>query len=290
MEKLSKKHSKRKLLRILKVSRSSYYYNQKEKRNQREIENEILLEQITLIWQKSHKRYGSKKVHAELQKLKLEVNLKRVKRLMRENRLFSIIVKKYKVHRTNAEDGGEIKNKLKRDFSTEKLNEKWVSDITYIHSEREGRCYLSSIMDLKSNRIISHKVGKVMDVELVMKTLEMATYMRGSARETIIHTDRGSQYLSKEYRKYCKENKLELSYSRKGNPYDNACIESFHATLKKEYVHHKKFKNLEEIRQGIFEYIESWYNRKRIQEKLGYLSPVEYEEQLKKEIKINRAS
>ena len=170
------------------------------------------------------------------------------------------------------------------------MNEKWVSDITYIHSEREGRCYLSSIMDLKSNRIISHKVGKVVDVELVVKTLEMATYMRGSARETIIHTDRGSQYLSKEYRKYCKENKLELSYSRKGNPYDNACIESFHATLKKEYVHHKKFKNLEEIRQGIFEYIESWYNRKRIQEKLGYLSPVEYEEQLKKEIKINRAS
>ena len=103
MEKLSKKHSKRKLLRILEVSRSSYYYNQKEKKNQREIENEILLEQITLIWQKSHKRYGSKKVHAELQKLKLEVNLKRVKRLMRENRLFSIIVKKYKVYRTNKE-------------------------------------------------------------------------------------------------------------------------------------------------------------------------------------------
>ena len=92
-EKLSKKHSKRKLLRILEVSRSSYYYNQKEKKNQREIENEILLEQITLIWQKSHKRYGSKKVHVELKKLKLEVNLKRVKRLMRENRLFSIIVK-----------------------------------------------------------------------------------------------------------------------------------------------------------------------------------------------------
>ena len=114
------------------MSRSSYYYNQKEKKNQREIENEILLEQITLIWQKSHKRYGSKKVHAELQKLKLEVNLKRVKRLMRENRLFSIIVKKYKVYRTNIEERGEIKNKLKRDFSTEKLNEKWVSDITYI--------------------------------------------------------------------------------------------------------------------------------------------------------------
>ncbi|MBP9479136.1 MAG: IS3 family transposase [Sebaldella sp.] len=94
----------------------------------------------------------------------------------------------------------------------------------------------------------------------------------------MIHTDRGSQYLSKEYRKYCKENNLELSYSRKGNPYDNACIESFHATLKKEYVHQKKFKNLEEIRIEIFEYIESWYNRKRIQEKLGYLSPVEYEE------------
>ena len=119
---------------------------------------------------------------------------------------------------------------------------------------------------------------------------EWLTREKKEIKQTIIHTDRGSQYLSKEYRKYCKENNLELSYSRKGNPYDNACIESFHATLKKEYVHHKKFKNLEEIRKGIFEYIESWYNRKRIQEKLGYLSPVEYEEQLKNEIKINRVS
>ena len=101
---------------------------------------------------------------------------------------------------------------------------------------KEGWCYLSSIMDLCSNRIISHKVGKFMDIKLVMETLKEAYYVRGRKSNIIIHTDRGSQYMSKEYRDYCKSSKMIVSYSRKGNPYDNACIESFHATLKKEYI------------------------------------------------------
>ena len=269
-------------MKILNIKSSSYYYSKKEKRNQRAIENEILLSYIRLIWQDSKKRYGAKKVNSKLRKMGLEVNLKRVKRIMKENRIFSIITKKYKYYKKGNESVSLVRNVLNRDFSTETINEKWVSDITYIWSRKEGWCYLSSIMDLYSNRIISHKVGKFMDIKLVMETLKEAYYVRGRKSNIIIHTDRGSQYMSKEYRDYCKSSKMIVSYSRKGNPYDNACIESFHATLKKEYIHHKKFDTIEEIKVGVFEYIEKWYNRERIQEKIGYLTPVEFEEVSKK--------
>ena len=269
-------------MKILNIKSSSYYYSKKEKRNQRAIENRILLSYIRLIWQDSKKRYGAKKVNVKLRKMGLEVNLKRVKRLMKENRIFSIITKQYKYYKKGNESVSLVRNVLNRDFSTETINEKWVSDITYIWSRKEGWCYLSSIMDLYSNRIISHKVGKFMDIKLVMETFKEAYYVRGRKSNIIIHTDRGSQYMSKEYRDYCKSSKMIVSYSRKGNPYDNACIESFHATLKKEYIHHKKFDTIEEIKVGIFEYIEKWYNRERIQEKIGYLTPVEFEEMSKK--------
>ena len=269
-------------MKILNIKSSSYYYSKKEKRNQRAIENEILLSYIRLIWQDSKKRYGAKKVNVKLRKMGLEVNLKRVKRIMKENRIFSIITKKYKYYKKGNESFSLVRNVLNRDFSTETINEKWVSDITYIWSRKEGWCYLSSIMDLCSNRIISHKVGKFMDIKLVMETLKEAYYVRGRKSNIIIHTDRGSQYMSKEYRDYCKSSKMIVSYSRKGNPYDNACIESFHDTLKQEYIHHKKFDTIEEIKVGVFEYIEKWYNRERIQEKIGYLTPVEFEEMSKK--------
>lgn len=114
-----------------------------------------------------------------------------------------------------------------------------------------------------------------MDIKLVMDTLKMAIYKIGDTINLIIHTDRGSQYMSKEYRKFCAEKGISISYSRKGNPYDNACIESFHATLKKEYVHNEKFENL---RTGMYEYIEIWYNNSRIHSKIEFISPNEYEE------------
>ena len=123
-------------------------------------------------------------------------------------------------------------------------------------------------MDLHSRRIISH--GKFMDIKLVMDTLKMAIYKRGDTINLIIHTDRGSQYMSKEYRKFCAEKGISISYSKKGNPYDNAYIESFYATLKKEYVYN--------LRTGMYEYIEIWYNNSRIHSKIGFISPNEYEE------------
>ena len=197
---------------------------------------------------------------------------------MKENQIKSIIHKKFRNYNKSEDIKETTKNILKRNFDTEKLNEKWVSDITYIWTKKDGWCYLSSIMDLRSRRIISHKVGKFMDIKLVMDTLKMAINKRGDTTNLIIHTDRGSQYMSKEYRKFCAEKGISISYSRKGNPYDNACIESFHATLKKEYVHNEKFENLKSLRTGMYEYIEIWYNNSRIHSKIGFISPNEYEE------------
>ena len=161
---------------------------------------------------------------------------------MKENQIKSIIHKKFRNYNKSKDIKETTKNILKRNFDTEKLNEKWVSDITYIWTKKDGWCYLSSIMDLHSRRIISHKVGKFMDIKLVMDTLKMAIYKRGDTTNLIIHTDRGSQYMSKEYRKFCAEKGISISYSRKGNPYDNACIESFHATLKKNMYIMKNLK------------------------------------------------
>ena len=265
-------------MKILNIKSSSYYYSKKEKRNQRAIENEILLSYVRLIWQDSKKRYGAKKVNVKLRKMGLEVNLKRVKRIMKENRIFSIITKKYKYYKKGNESVSLVRNVLNRDFSTETINEKWVSDITYIWSRKEGWCYLSSIMDLCSNRIISHKVGKFMDIKLVMETLKEAYYVRGRKSNIIIHTDRGSQYMSKEYRDYCKSSKMIVSYSRKGNPYDNACIESFHSLIKREWLNFQKIQNYNHAYRLIFEYIEGFYNTVRIHSHCGYLSPAQFEQ------------
>ena len=151
---------------------------------------------IKSIWQDSRKTYGAVRIHKKLRKLGLEVNIKRVRRLMKENQIKSIIHKKFRNHNKSDDMKETAGNILKRNFDTEKLNEKWVSDITYIWTGKDGWCYLSSIMDLHSRRIISHKVGKFMDIKLVIDTLKMAIYKRGDITDLIIHTDRGSQYMS----------------------------------------------------------------------------------------------
>jgi len=158
---------------------------------------------IKSIWQDSRKTYGAVRIHKKLRKLGLEVNIKRVRRLMKKNQIKSIIHKKFRNYNKSDDMKETARNILKKKFDTKKLNEKWVSDITYIWTRKDGWCYLSSIMDLHSRRIISHKVGKFMDIKLVIDTLKMAIYKRGDITDLIIHTDRGSQYVSKEYRKFC---------------------------------------------------------------------------------------
>ena len=167
--------------------------------------NEALNEIMALKRKLQQEMEKNKKLEKDLEQKELDIDIlkKASAILMKENQIKSIIHKKFRNYNKSDDMKETARNILKRNFDTEKLNEKWVSDITYIWIRKDGRCYLSSIMDLHSRRIISHKAGKFMDIKLVVDTLKMAIYKRVDITDLIIHTDRGSQYMSEEYHKFC---------------------------------------------------------------------------------------
>lgn len=189
----------------------------------------------------------------------------------------SIVVKKYRPQKRSTKVYGKGKNLLKRDFSTTKINQKWVADITYTHTLKDGWTYLASILDLHTQKIVGYSFSRSMDTSLVLKALDNAVISQNPDEGLIIHSDRGSQYTSKDYRKEVVSNKFRLSYSAKGCPYDNACTESFHAILKKECVYLHTFIDYDHAKRELFKYIEGFYNRKRIHSSINYMSPLEYE-------------
>jgi transposase InsO family protein len=167
-------------------------------------------------------------------------------------------------------------NKLDQDFTASKANEKWVTDITYIWT-KEGWLYLAVVLDLFSRKVVGWAMDNNMERGLVITALTMALQTRKPPKGLLHHSDRGSQYASNDYQQLLKNNKICCSMSRKGNCYDNAVMESFFATLKQELVYHRLYQNRKEAKQDIFEYIEVWYNRKRMHSTLGYMSPHEFE-------------
>lgn len=167
-------------------------------------------------------------------------------------------------------------NKLNQDFQATQANEKWVTDITYIHT-KEGGLYLAVVLDLFSRKIIGWSMDANMERWLVINALNMALQCRHPPKGLLHHSDRGSQYASNDYQKLLVDHKISCSMSRKGNCYDNAVMESFFATLKQELVYHRTYESRKKAKQDIFEYIQVWYNRKRSHSSLGYLSPEEFE-------------
>lgn len=224
-------------------------------------------------------RYGAPKIHEQMKKEKLLEtipSLKKVQRLTRNMGLFAVVIKRFKYKNTKTTNE-ELPNLLNQDFTTTGLNQKWVADITYIHTIHDGWCYLSSILDLHSQKIVGYEFSKRMDESIVLKALQKAMLRQGNPKDVIIHTDRGSQYLSKNYIQAMKSYEAKRSYSAKGNPYDNAVIESFHAILKKEEVYRSTYRTYEEANLALFQFIDSWYNNKRIHSSIGYLTPNEFE-------------
>lgn len=189
----------------------------------------------------------------------------------------SITVKKWRPSQKNEGPIEARKNLLNRNFSTTDLNQKWVTDITYIHTVKDGWCYLSSIQDLHSKKIIAWSFGKKMTTGLVLNTLNQAVQTQHISENLILHSDLGSQYTSQKYQEQMDKLGIQHSFSNKGCPYDNAGIESFHATLKKEEVYQKQDQTFEQARLSLFQYIESFYNRYRIHSSIGYLTPQEME-------------
>ena len=237
-----------------------------------------MLERIKEIYFESKRRYGAIKIYRQLIKEGLSISLKRVQRLMKSAGLVSIIQKKYTPYKQSKELVLERDNILEQDFSTTSINQKWVSDITYIYVQKEGWCYLASVMDLHSKNIIGYHFSKQMTTDIIVQALKNAYASQRPKDTVILHTDLGSQYTSQDFKNLTSELNVIQSFSRKGCPYDNACIESFHATLKKEEVYQTTYVTFEQARISLFQYIEGWYNRKRIHGSINYLTPEECEQ------------
>lgn len=265
------------------MQRSSYYYcTAKHNECRIHIENTRLKEEIIRIYNENDGVYGAPKIRKELLKLNLgfAISIRRVGKIMKSVGLRSVVIKKFRPHKSESVyNGGE--NLLNRDFTTTNINQKWVSDITYIHTLRNGWCYLASVMDLATNKIIGWHFSKTMDTILVLTTLKNAVttqkYING---ELVLHSDRSSQYTSHAYQNAVKSLHIRQSFSSKGCPYDNAPIESFHAILKKELVHRRIFKDFQQAKAELFYYIESRYNRHRIHSGIDYLTPQQMEDKL----------
>lgn len=267
---------------VLKVSRSTYYQSFHKVKSSYAKENEAVLARIKTIHAESKGRYGAPKIHYLLTQEKVDFSLNRVQRIMKKAGIRSTIVKKYRPTSSTAQVV-ERENLLEQNFETTSINEKWVADITYINTLRDGWCYLASVLDLHTKKIVGYSFSKSMTTELVLQALANAIDVQQPEEGLILHTDLGSQYTSEDFEKAVKEAKIKQSFSRKGCPYDNACIESFHAILKKEEVYQSSYINFETARLTLFHYIESWYNRKRIHGAINYLTPQQLEDLCRKE-------
>jgi transposase InsO family protein len=264
------------------VSRSGYYKWRTAEPSQQEVQKKKVQERILYHFHDTEQRYGSPKITFMLRQEGYRVSERTVSTYMKELNLRSCVSRTYKVTTTDSNhDQPVAPNLLNQQFKFSAPNQAWAADITYIPC-REGRLYLASILDLCTKEIVGWRLGKRMTTELVLGALEDAYTAKKPKAGLIHHSDRGSQYASQDYRDQLSAYKMKASMSRKGNCYDNACIESFHSLLKKELIYCKKFKTQQQAYEEIFRYMELFYNRKRIHSSLGYLSPVQFANRLKR--------
>jgi putative transposase len=263
---------------VLGVSRSGYYAWRDRVRSERSERQEQLITEMRAIHAEQGKHsYGSPRMHRELQALGHEVSENTVARLMKENGLRATTARKFR-HTTDSNHGHPVaENVMDREFTATRPNEKWVSDITYVETD-EGWLYVAAVEDLYSRKVVGWSLGDRMTRELVESALRMAIGRRLPCGELLLHSDRGSQYASGSYQELLGSQGITCSMSRRGNCWDNAPMESFFATLKKELVHQERYATRAEARASIFEYIEVFYNTERRHSSLGYVSPQAFEE------------
>ena len=271
-------HSIRKMCRLLRVSRSGYYdWSQRAEsaRSRRNRELRLLIRQIHL---ESGGVYGARKVHRELLRLGEDCGRRRVARLMREDGLKGCPKRRFRRSSNAAPEHPIAANLLKQDFKADERNQRWASDITQLWT-RQGWLYLAVVMDLYSRRIIGWAMDRRVGRHLPVDALTMALGYRQPEGSLLHHSDRGPQYTSDDFRDVLKQHGIECSMSARGSCYDNAVVESFFSLLKRERVRGQTYKTREEAMADIFDYIERFYNRTRSHTYLGYLSPVQYENQ-----------
>ena len=273
----------------MKVSKNSYYHWLRKKDNVIEKKACVLLkERIRSIFEDSRQTYGSYRVQKMLEREKLVYSRSYVAFLMKKMGLKSILRRKYVITTDSNHSLGTFDNKLNRDFTSSKLGEKWVSDITYVRVNNDWN-YLTTVIDLADRKIVGWSLSEDMTTEnTILKAWAHARSNRALSAGFVFHSDRGVQYASNKMANIFSFNrKITQSMSRKGNCWDNAVAESFFKTIKNEWLYRFRYTSYNHLYQSIDDYI-NWYNTKRIHSSLGYISPLEME--LKLRDKINKAA
>src|SRR4051794_33702552 len=263
------------MCRVLRVSPGGYYDWRGRPKSTRAQACEALVDTIKVVHAEVKARYGSPRGHAELAAKGVPCGVNTVAKLMREHGLAARTKRKFRCTTDSNHDRPVAENVVDRQFEPEAPNRVWTADITYVPT-REGWLYLAAVEDLHSRRIVGWSMGERIDSRLVVDALEMAISRRLPDAGLVAHSDRGSQYASEHYQRLLAGHGIVCSMSRRANCWDNAPMESFFASLKKELVHDADYATREEARASLFEYIEVFYNRVRRHSALGYKSPIEY--------------
>ena len=264
------------MCRALAVSAAGYYAWRSRSESPRSIQARTLLSAIRVVHQESRETYGSPRIWDALVKQGHHIGEHCVARLMRVEGIRAKTVKKWRATTQSQHRFPVAANTLDRAFTVEAPNRVWAGDLTYVWT-LEGWLYLAVLLDLYSRRVVGWAMGQRLTVELAEQALTMALANRAPTAGLLHHSDRGSQYAATSYQRILAAYGLRPSMSRKGNCWDNAGVESFFGTLKRELVYHRRYATRDEAKQDIFEYIEVFYNRQRRHSTLGYHSPAEYE-------------
>jgi putative transposase len=264
------------MCRLLGVSRQGFYQWRGRPPARRALDDAALTERIKKIHAGHGRRDGVRRVRDELARVGVACSHKRTHRLMRAAGLRGVHPKPYKRTTLPGRFDPRLADLLRRDFTPPAPDLAWVGDVTYVKTWT-GWAYLATVIDCFSRRVVGWALADHMRTDLIIDALRMAIITRNPPAGVIFHSDRGSQYTSDEFRGFCRSNAIRPSVGRTGSCFDNAVAESFFATIKKELIHVIPWPTIDRLRTAVFEYIESYYNRRRRHSTIGYDTPIEYE-------------
>lgn len=264
------------LCRVLGVSRSGYYDWLSRPESARAQEDRELVGHIQRLHARARRSYGAVRTWRVLNREGIRCGKHRVARLRKAQGIEALRTRRFRYREAAHEQNPPAPNHLNRVFDAMAPNQVWAGDVTYIPT-RQGWLYLAVLIDLHSRKVVGWCMRHAPDLELILGALQMALLNRRPNPGLVHHTDRGQIYRSRAYQALLADHGMVMSMSRKGDPYDNAVVESFFSTLKNDLIHHRRWATRDEARQAIFDFIELFYNRQRAHAYLGFRSPVEFE-------------
>jgi putative transposase len=269
------------LCELLEVSTSGYHEWRSRPPSARQRANERLVSEIRVLHAQSFGSYGSPRIHAAFKREGRAIGRERVRRLMQENR----IIGRHRKKRCRTTDSNHAlpvaANLLQQNFSCEQPNTVWLADISYLPTD-EGFLYFAGMKDLCTKKIVGWAMSATIQAQLAVDALLMAFARQRPSAGLIVHSDRGSQYASADFRNALENYGMRQSMSRRGNCYDNAPMESFFSSMKGEYLEHQRFATHKAARAAVFAYVETFYNPLRLHSSIGYRPPNEFESMLMK--------